>query len=199
MTAEKKQPAGAAIGDVWKRELATSAPPEVEPVEMTFDGLPCRVRPIDLAFYVRSGRMPDYLARITFHDGDARAAVDGALAAVSTDDVLAGAKFQRLIVCRALDEPRVVDAPEGEAPEGAFTFMELSERRPAFIDAVFFWILNGCPVRKEGEEGKGLDAEALETFPESKPGKRRSRARHHREADGPKPLGDSAQQHAPGV
>jgi hypothetical protein len=178
------------ITEVWKAKLAEPAP-ETEPVEMTFDGLPCKVRPLSLEFYLRSGRMPGYLARIAMHEGK-KEVVDRELAAVSPEDVLAGQAFQRTAVCKVLAEPHVVDVPMGEEPEGSFSFMELAERRPAFVDAVFFWILLGCPPMKKEGEGQGLDAEALENFPAGKRGKRRAGARHNRKAHGKDTVGTPA-------
>lgn len=177
--------------DFWQQKREEPEPePSGEPIEMTLAGMPCRLRPLSTEFYIRSGRMPAYLARIAMQPRNPEA-VDKELAAVSAEDVLAGQAFQRAAVCRVLAAPRAVDVPQGQEPEGAFSYMELAERWPAFVDAVFFWVLLGCPLpRKEGED-EGLDAGALETFPESERRQRRSRARDNRKAHGKDAAGAS--------
>jgi hypothetical protein len=151
--AKRKQPES--INDVWRKALdeAPEPEPEGEPVEMTFDGLPCRARPLNVAFYIESGRMPDYLTKAALYaqKGDQGGTLR-ALDSAQIEELVAGQKFQRMLVCKVLEEPRVVDVPPGEAPEGSFSYTELAERRPAFVDGVKFWILIGCPRPvKEGE------------------------------------------------
>jgi hypothetical protein len=173
------------ITDIWKQKLAESAPPEDEPVEMTFDGLPCKVRPLGMDFYIKSGRMPAHLASTTLYlQARDEAGVNRALENVSPEEMLKGQQFQRVALCRALVEPKVVDVPPGEEPEGAFSFMELAERRPGFVDGVFFWLLAGCPVPVKGGEGDGLDAEALGNFPEGERRTKRARSRRDRKGHG---------------
>ncbi|MDT7807322.1 MAG: hypothetical protein QOJ70_1135 [Acidobacteriota bacterium] len=187
------------ISDVWKRELeAAPAPaPVSEPVEMTFDGMPCRVRPLELAFYIRSGRVPAHLSRaaMNLQNGN-QEGFNKALEAVPIEDVIEGQKFQRMALCHALDEPRVVDAPPEKVPEGVISYMHMAETRPAFVDGVFVWILAGCPLPPKEGEGEGLNAEALENFPEKRRGAKRSRARHNRKDDGADAVATSSQQPA---
>jgi hypothetical protein len=165
------------IVDIWKQELAApAAEADAEPVEMTFDGLPCKVRPVPLEFYVRSGRMPSYLTRIVLASGDP-AVIEREFATIKPEAVVEGREFQRAAVCRALVEPGVVDVTPGDEPEGTFSYRELAERRPAFVDAVFFWILRGCPVPAKGGEEEGLTADDLAEFPDGPRRGKRARAR----------------------
>lgn len=185
---KKAQTKAPSIFEVWKKELAAAAlPVEVvqEPVAMVFDGLPCKVRPLDMSFYVRSGRMPAHLARLGLHvqNGD-QVAAEKALEAVPVEDIIAGQQFQRMAICRVLDEPRVVDARPEAAAEGEVSYMTLAEKRPAFVDALLLWILVGCPVPKKEGEGEGLDAEALGNFPQVGRGAKRSRTRGDGKAHG---------------
>ncbi|MDT5262282.1 MAG: hypothetical protein QOC61_1286 [Acidobacteriota bacterium] len=170
-----------------------SAPPEVEPVEMTFDGIPCKARPLSLEFYIRSGRMPDYLARIVL-SGCNPQTVESELAGVVTPDaLLAGQKFQRVAVCRVLDtDPRVVDTLPEETPADSLSYMRLAESAPKFVDAVFAWVLKGCPLPVEGSEGKADEADALENFPEKPRGGKRVRAGSHGKAKRKTTCGASA-------
>lgn len=182
---KRKQPES--ISDFW-RKLLSEAPepePEVEPIEMTFDGIPARVRPLNVAFYIESGRMPDYLTRAALYaqKGD-QAGTLRALDSAQIEEVVEGQKFQRMLVCKALEEPRVVDVLPGQAPEGCFSYTELAERRPAFVDGVKFWILVGCPRPVKEGEGEGLTATALQNFPSGKRRKQGSKSRRHRKADG---------------
>lgn len=194
---KKKKPDS--IADVWRKELdgAPTVEPRAEPVEMTFDGLPCKVRPLNVAFYIESGRMPDYLTRAALYaqKGD-QAGTLRALDSAQIEEIVEGQKFQRMMVCKVLDEPRVVDVAPASVPDGAFSYTGLAERRPAFVDAVKFWILVGCPVPKKEGEGAGLTAEALENFPDGERGKHGSRARRHRKDDGSKPVGAAPQKPA---
>ena len=160
------------LAEVWRETLAQPAPePEAEPVEMTFDGLPCKIRPATLEFYIRSGRMPDYLTRIALADDPAQT-VAAEFARLDGESYLKSRDFQRTLICDRLVEPRVVDVPLGQEPEGAFSYMELAERRPKFVDSILSWFLMGCPVPAKGGEGEGMDAEALANFPK-KPGRRK--------------------------
>lgn len=178
------------ISDVWKQKLAEPVAEQDAPVALTFDGLPCKVRPLGMDFYIRSGRMPAHLAStVLYLQAGNQEGVDRSLENVPPDELIKGQKFQRVALCRALVEPRVVDVPPGEEPEGAFSFMELAERRPSFVDAVFFWLLAGCPVPAKGGEGEGLDAEALGNFPEDKQRSKRPRARRGRKGHGKDAVG----------
>ena len=144
-----------------------------EPVPMTFDGVPCKVRPLSLEFSIRSGRMPDYLTRIALAS-DPAATVEREFAAITAEQLLAGQRYQRAAVCRVLDEPRVADIPL--STDEVLSYMELAEAAPAFVDAIFSWVLKGCPVPTgdEGGEAEGLDADDLANFSSGK--KRRKRA-----------------------
>lgn len=164
------------INDVWKQKLAEQVEEQAEPVEMTFDGLPCKMYPVPLEFYIRSGRMPSYLTNIALADLDA-AVVERETAGITTEQFIEAQRFQRLAVCRALAEPRVVDAPQGEEPEGTFSYMELAERRPKFVDSVFVWILKGCYVPVKGGEEEGLQADDLAEFPDKPQRGKRARTR----------------------
>jgi hypothetical protein len=176
------------ITDTFTQKLdeRAAAQPETPALEMTFAGLPCKVRPLPVDFYVRSGRMPDFLTRIAFSLNDAEA-IKRELESVSADDVIQGRRFQGVAVCRVLDEPRVV-LQEGDAldDDGALDYAELAERAPDFVDGIFSWVLMGCPVPEKG--GEGISGETLETFSE-KPGRtRRARTRGGRKAVGDTPV-----------
>jgi len=160
-----------------------AVPLETPAVEMTFAGLPCKVRPLSLDIYLRSGRLPDYLTRIALSDFDA-GTVAQETAGITTEAVLEGRKFQRVAVCRVLVEPRVADVPESETPEGCLSYRELSERAPDFVDTVFAWVLRGCPAPVKG--GEGVDGEALENFPEKPERAKSTRPRRRGKADGRK-------------
>jgi hypothetical protein len=114
---------------------------------------------------------------------------------VTPEEVIKGQAFQRHAICYAFVEPRIVDVPPGEEPEGAFSYMELAERRPAFIDAVMLWFLAACPVPKGGE-GDGLSAEALSNFPKGERRPKRTPARRDRKRDGKDAVGVDSRQHA---
>lgn len=172
------------ISDVWTRELAAPVT-EAAPVEMTFDGLPCKVRPLGMDFYIRSGRIPSHFARMSlFLQQRNVEEATRALESVHPDELIKGEEFKRAAVCRVMVEPRVVDVPPGQQPEGAFSYMELAERRPAFVDGLLFWLMVGCPVPVKGGEGEGLDAEALGNFSEDKGRTKRQRARRNRKGHG---------------
>jgi hypothetical protein len=173
------------INDAFKQKLdeREAAQPETPAIEMTFAGLPCKVRPLALESYVRSGRLPDFLAHVAFNLGNAEA-IQSAVESVSTDDVIAGHRFQHTVVSRVLVEPRVSDGA-ANLPD-ALDYMELSERAPEFVDAVFSWVLRGCPVPVKG--GEGISGETLETFSKNKGRTRRARTRGGRKADGDTPV-----------
>jgi hypothetical protein len=154
-------------------ERQAAAEPEAEPVQMIFDGVPCKARPLSLEFYIRSGRMPDYLARIAL-SGCHPQAVERELATVTTEALLAGQKFQRVAVCHVLKDEGVVDCQPEQTPEGAISYTTLAESSPKFVDAVFAWVMMGCPLPAEGGEGAGDESAALETF--SAKSRRRKRA-----------------------
>jgi hypothetical protein len=164
------------ITDAFKKKLdeRDAAEPETPAVEMTFAGLLCKVRPLPADFYLRSGRMPDFLTRIAFSVGDGEA-IKRELEAVKADDVIAGRRFQRVAVSRVLVEPRVADATAGPTDDAALGYAELAERAPDFVDMVFSWIVAGCPVPEKGEEG--ISTEALQNFPDKPAGTKRARAR----------------------
>lgn len=193
----KTKPSGYA--DVWRKALesAPEALPDAEPVEMTFDGMPCRVRPLNVAFYIESGRMPDYLTRAALYaqKGDNVGTVR-ALDSAQIEDLVEGQKFQRMLVCKALEEPRVVDAPPGAESEGAVSYMQLAERRPKFVDAVKLWILLGCPVPKKEGEAEGVSAEGLQNFPAGKRRARSTKTRRDRKADRRKPVATASRKPA---
>jgi hypothetical protein len=186
------------IEAVWRRELAASEPPAPdEPVDVVFDFLPCKARPFGLDSYIRSGRIPTYLASaaLSLQARDQKGA-DKALSAVSSEDMIEGQRFQRFVVCKVMHEPRVADVPPGQEPEGSFSYMELAERRPAFVDAVMLWVLLGCPVSRKEGEGEGLDAEALKRFPAGKRRAERTRAGDNRKNVRPKSVAATARKPA---
>jgi hypothetical protein len=161
-----------------ERRAEAEAAAEVEAFPHEFDGIPCRVRPVDAAFFIKSGRMPGYLAQVVLSGGD-RAVTEQATANLSEADILDGQTFQRAAVCHVLVEPRVVDAV---APaESALSYMHVAESAPRFVDEVFRWVLRGCPRPAEpekGGEGAELQASDLEKFPEGgrRPARRRAGA-----------------------
>jgi hypothetical protein len=175
------------ITDTFKQKLdeRAAAEPETPALEMTFAGLLCKVRPLSLEFYVRSGRMPDFLAHVAFNLGNSEA-IQSAVEAVSTDDVIAAHRFQRTVVSRVLVEPRVSDGAATPPVADVLDYMELSERAPEFVDAVFSWVLRGCPVPVKG--GEGISGETLETFSKNKGRTRRARTRNGGKADGDAPV-----------
>lgn len=106
------------LEEVWREAFAQPAPePEAEPVEMVFDGLPCKIQPASLEFYIRSGRMPDYLTRIALADDPAQT-VAAEFARLDSESYLKSRDFQRTLICDRLVEPRIVDVPLGEADFG---------------------------------------------------------------------------------
>ena len=178
------------INEVWKQKLKEPVKENHEPVNMEFDGMPCKVRPLDMEFYIKSGRIPSHLARVAlFLQQRNVEEANKALMDVHPDEFLKGEEFRRKAICRTMIEPRVVDVPPGQEPEGAFSYMELAERRPAFVDALLYWLLAACPIPAKGGEGEGMDAEALGNFPEGKRGAKRRRARRDRKGHGKDAVG----------
>lgn len=180
------------ITEKFRRELAErkAARIEPEPTPQTFAGMACRARPLSLEFYIRSGRMPNAVARILLAAGTTE--YDREIEAASTDTVLDVRKFQREAVCRVLAEPRVVDVLAGEAPEGCLSYVELAEGSPEFVDECFGWILSGCPESPNGGEAEGLNANDLVKFPDGKGRRQRIRTRPAGKQDGAAPVVASA-------
>jgi hypothetical protein len=174
-----------------ERRAETEAQAELVP--MIFDGIPCMARPLGLDFWLRSGRMPDYLARIALADGNP-AVVERELAAVTPDALLEGQHFQRAAVCRVFSgegvTPRVADVLPGKEPVDHLSYTRLAESAPKFVDEAFLWVLKGCPlpVPEEGGESPALDAEALANFSE-KPGRRKRAGAGNRRASKRKATG----------
>lgn len=87
---------GNKISDNFRQKLDSevNAEQEAPPVPMTFDDIECMVRPLDLAFFIRSGRMPDYLARIAMTPGNPEVAARE-VANVTAEQVLEGQRQTR--------------------------------------------------------------------------------------------------------
>lgn len=100
--------------------------------------------------------MPEYMTRMTIELVDKREkTVD--LDRLTAEQIVEGELFKRDAVCSVLVDPPVVT--EGEAPPGGYTFAEIDELMPEFVNAVFTWIMCDCPAPKEekGEEVLGVE------------------------------------------
>ncbi len=150
---------------------------------MVFAGKRCKVYPLPADYYLRTGKMPAILTHIAFTTGDARAQI---VESATPDEAIETYTFQRMAVCRVLAEPRVVDEAEGAQIEKAISYTQLAERFPAFVDAILFWVLSGCPAPEKG--GEGISTEALAGFSEKPTGTKRARARTSRKAHGRAPV-----------
>jgi hypothetical protein len=149
------------IDDVFQQKLDEARERQrAQAIPMVFEGFPCKVIPLSWATFIASGRMPGRLTDVMLAEpGEAQ----GAPPDFTKDEVIEGEAFRRTAVCRVLAEPRII--AEGQPGEGEYLYADLLETAPAFISAVFRWILAGCPKPK-GEEAEGLSADDLERFPE---------------------------------
>lgn len=166
------------ITDAFKDKLKEArAEQEGEAVEMVFAGFPCRVIPLPLNVWMRSGRMPEaltskYLAVVK---------AGGEEVPLTPEEAIEATAFRRVAVCRVMVEPRIVE----EGDDGLL-YADIVETAPAFVGAVFDWISLGCPLPKEGGEGEALGAGDLSKFPSQKSGGKRTNARAARKDRGTK-------------
>jgi hypothetical protein len=162
------------VNDAFKDRLRQArAEQEAEAVPMEFAGFPCRVIPLPLNVWMRSGRMPDFLT--SKYLAAAEAGEDETAVNLTPEEALEATAFRRKAVCRVMVEPRIVE--EGDPGEGGYLYADIAETAPAFVGSVFDWISLGCPLPEKGSEGKALGAEALSRFPTQKSRRKRARAR----------------------
>lgn len=149
--------------DVFRQKLEESRERErAQAIQMEFEGFPCKVRVLPRIFFIQAGRMPEYLTTILIER------LDGKESTIEPDKLTAaqtvkGENFKRDAVCAVLVEPPVV--AEGKPPEGGYLYADLLEAAPAFVSAVFRWIMRDCPrpIQEKGDESLSVDA--LENFP----------------------------------
>jgi hypothetical protein len=155
--------------DDFKSALEKSrAGREEKAIAMEFAGFPCKVLPLPRIFFISAGQMPDYLTRKVVERLDRTEQTEGLQ--VTAEQIVVGEDFRRAAVCRVLVSPRVVSL--GEVPAGGYLYADLLDDAPAFISAVFLWIMSDCPLPAE-EKGEGvLGVEDLANFPDSAAGQR---------------------------
>jgi hypothetical protein len=148
------------LGDVFAQKLEESRrAEESKAIPMVFAGFPCRVRVLPRVHFIRAGRMPDHLTRKIIANVDG-----GAPPAPSAAQIVEGEQFFRRAVCAVLVEPPV--AEQEPVPEGGYLFADLEESAPAFVRAVYDWIVADCPMPEEEKGEEVLGVADLETFPE---------------------------------
>lgn len=86
---------------------------EAQAVEMEFTGFPCKVIPMPLSVWIRSGRMPDamtskYLAAASSGD-------DESAPLLTPEETLEATAFRRTAVCRVMVEPRILFGADYDA------------------------------------------------------------------------------------
>ncbi len=148
--------------DVFSQKLEEAAAArEAEAIAMEFEGFPCRVLPLPRMFFISAGRMPEYLTQrvIALVDRLPNADDDEQRSATHLVEI---ESFRREAVCSVLVEPRVVVS--GDVPPGGYLYADLVRIAPAFIAAVYTWIMHDCPM-PAGEKGEGvLGVEDLANF-----------------------------------
>jgi hypothetical protein len=150
--------------DAFRQKLEESRARErAAAIPMEFAGFPCCVRVLPRAAFIRAGRMPEYLTRMTVEQADAREPTVTP-DALTAQQMVEGLEFRRVAVCAVLVEPSVVAS--GEAPEGGYLYADLDESAPDFTSAVFGWIMRDCPLPVEEKGAEVLGVEDLENFPE---------------------------------
>lgn len=149
--------------DIFRRKLEESHAAELaNALPMSFEGFPCRVRPLGLLFFIRAGQMPEHLTRQVVANSETGAR--GMSVPSSPEELIAGEVFMRKAFCAVMASPQVVEAEP--VPEGGYLFFELEKSAPKFVAAVMEWIKRDCPLPAE-EKGEGvLGVEDLESFPE---------------------------------
>jgi hypothetical protein len=177
------------VTDVFKSKLKEArAEQEAHAVPMEFAGFPCKVIPLPLNVWMRSGRMPEALTHkyLTLAaKGD-----DSAAPQLSPEEALGASAFRRVAVCRVVVEPSII--PEGQPADGELLYADIVETAPAFVAAVFDWIQLGCPMLKEGEEGEALTGADLGNFPDKPQRSEHARPRAARKSRGAKAVGAAA-------
>jgi hypothetical protein len=139
-----------------KRETAPT-------IEREFDGLMFVVRRMNMAGWLRTGRMPEYFAAIYVGDQETARQKEKKMSPEELDEIV---QFQKDVVRESVVLPRVVfeDRPL-EANE--ISFKELSESNTVAIEALVMWQLDGAPdvpVRMKG--GETAQISDIKTFRE---------------------------------
>lgn len=153
-------------------------------VAMEFAGFPCKAIPLPYSVFVVSGRMPEYLTNIVLAEPDEKAAE---AREPTAEEVKESEKFRCTAVCRVLVEPRVI--PEGTPAEGEYLYADLVETAPAFISAVFQWIMRGCPMPEAKKGDEVLSVADLERFPKGGGRGAGAKSRRARKGGGPRAVG----------
>jgi hypothetical protein len=172
--------------DIFRQKLEEAREAvRAEAFPMVFAGFPCRVRALPRIHFINAGRMPEHLTRRLL--GVLAASGQGTSAELSASEIVEGEVFMRKAVCAVLVEPQVVES--GLVPEGGYLYADLLETAPAFVSAVFQWIMRDCPMPAE-EKGEGvLGVEDLERFPDGAERQPSVDAGDKREGGGTKAVG----------
>lgn len=162
--------------DVFRQKLEEArAAARAAAVPMVFAGFPCKVRVLPKIHFVNAGRMPEHLTRRLLAVTDKADAAQPAIEPTAAE-IVEGEVFMRKAVCAVIVEPAVVEA--APVPPGGYLYADLLESAPAFISAVFQWIMRDCPMPKEEKGEEVLGVEDLEKFPDGEGRSTRAKSGH---------------------
>jgi hypothetical protein len=151
-----------------KFEEMDQARTEYSVVEMTFAGLPCKVKRMGLLDHLNANTIPTHIAAVLMAELSGVSSTEDEAKELSPQEAENAQKefneYTRAVICATLVEPRVVQSLT-PAP-GEISYGRLFVKNPTFISEVLAWVRNGCPgvpvKTKEGETSVG----ALENFRE---------------------------------
>lgn len=148
-------------------------PDESETAEVDFgDGFICVVRRLPLHGWLRSGRVPDYLAREVFVEGASSVTpqtLDSETAQREYDELTA---FERFAVPYVTVSPHVVleseITPERPLGDDEVTYEEIAIKTPRVLQRIIGWILADSPeIPVRTTDGEAVTVSDLASFRES--------------------------------
>jgi hypothetical protein len=143
-----------------KRETAPA-------IELEFDGIPLVVRRMQMAGWLRAGRMPDYFAAIYIAENQ-QAAQEQQKRPIKTEEVPAILAFQEVVVRESVVLPKIVFEDRPLASD-EISYTEFSLSNTAAIEALVMWQMAGAPgipvAMKGGETAEISDLENFREKP----------------------------------
>jgi hypothetical protein len=143
-----------------KRETAPA-------IELEFDGIPLVVRRMQMAGWLRAGRMPDYFAAIYIAENQ-QMAQEQQKRPIKPEEVPAILAFQEVVVRESVVLPKIVFEDRPLASD-EISYTEFSLSNTAAIEALVMWQMAGAPgipvAMKGGETAQISDIENFREKP----------------------------------